>query len=291
MKINKLLFVTEFEELWFDALQSLMDLRKIGLNHFVFLHVIDRDEVAMRRGVGYLKSEEVKLKEIANVRFIDWAETLFEQGMEVGAHIVVGSIVPKVVSIADDEDIDLIVTGYHKKGKIKELYEGSEIMEIIKRTSKPVMVHKYMLETGKTNDNPFEKPLLAMDWSPASHKAAEFLLDLGEIIKKVQVIHVATEKEIEGTTAMDVQKTRKINKKKLDEVTEMFTSRGIEAENHLYVGDAVQQLEKAAQERNASMIVGGTTGKESIKDRLLGSVPKALSEQSLLPTLFVPPKK
>jgi len=61
MKNKKLLFVTQFEELWFDALQSLMDLRKTGFNHAVFLHVIERDKVAMRRGKGYLKDEEVKL--------------------------------------------------------------------------------------------------------------------------------------------------------------------------------------------------------------------------------------
>ncbi len=41
MKVKKLLFVTKFEELWFDALESLMDLRKVGLNHVVFLNVIE----------------------------------------------------------------------------------------------------------------------------------------------------------------------------------------------------------------------------------------------------------
>ncbi|MDO9462474.1 MAG: universal stress protein, partial [Deltaproteobacteria bacterium] len=65
MQIKKLLFVTDFEELWFDALQSLMDLRKVGLSHVVFLQVIEREKVAMHRGTGYLKSEELKLKEMA----------------------------------------------------------------------------------------------------------------------------------------------------------------------------------------------------------------------------------
>ena len=30
MDIQKVLFVTKFEELWFDALESLMDLRKVN---------------------------------------------------------------------------------------------------------------------------------------------------------------------------------------------------------------------------------------------------------------------
>jgi len=50
MKIGTILFVSEFEELWFDALQSLMGLRKAGMNHVVFLHVIHRDKVARRSG-------------------------------------------------------------------------------------------------------------------------------------------------------------------------------------------------------------------------------------------------
>ena len=145
MKAKKLLFVTRFEELWFDALQELMVLRKTGFNHFVFLHVIDRDKVAMHRGVGYLKEEEVKLREIANVRFIDWAETLFEQGMEVGAYISKGKSVGKIVSTAQEEKVNLIITGRHKKGKIEELLGGSETMEVLRRTSIPVLVYKYIL--------------------------------------------------------------------------------------------------------------------------------------------------
>ena len=66
MKIEKLLFINKFDELWFDALQSSLDLRKSALNHVVFLNVIERDRVAMRRGSGYHKEEEIKLKEKAN---------------------------------------------------------------------------------------------------------------------------------------------------------------------------------------------------------------------------------
>ncbi|MGD8721483.1 MAG: universal stress protein, partial [Desulfobacterales bacterium] len=78
MKIKKLLFVTKFEELGLDALQSLLILRKAGLEHVVFVNVIERERVAMRRGTGYNKEAEIRLRETANIRFIDWAENLFE---------------------------------------------------------------------------------------------------------------------------------------------------------------------------------------------------------------------
>ena len=38
MEIKKLLFVTKFDELRFDALQSLLDLRNAALDHIVFLN-------------------------------------------------------------------------------------------------------------------------------------------------------------------------------------------------------------------------------------------------------------
>ena len=290
MGIKKLLFVTQFDELWFDALQSLMDLRKVGLDHVVFIHVIERDKVAMRRGRGYLKDEQVKLKEMANVRFIDWAETLYEQGMEVGAYILVGNLVPKIISAAQEEGVDLIVTGRHKRRRIEELYAGSETIELLRRTSIPVLVHKYMAASGKVNDRPFERPLLAVDWSPASDRAIEFLISLKDIAQKIEVIHVASEKSLRGFSAMEVQKVRKESRRKLDEICLAFRGEGIDAKTHVHVGNVVEQINRAAHEHGASMIVAGTTGKGPWRERWLGSVSKELAEQSEFPTLLVPAK-
>ncbi len=287
-KTKKMLFVTQFEELWFDALQSLMDLRKSGFNHVVFLHVIERDKVAMRRGKGYLKDQEIKLREMANVRFIDWAEDLFVQGMEVGAYIVVGDILPKIISTAEEEGIDLIVTGRHRRPKLEELYAGSETLELLRRTSTPVLVHKYMLPSGKINEKPFERPLLALDWSPASGNAVRYLLGFKDIIKKVVVIHVAGEKTFKSDSAMEIQAIRKKNRQKLEEVCDAFRDVGIDTESHLYVGATCEQIEKAAQERGATMIVGGTTGKKSLKEIFLGNTAKKLAERSVFPTLLIP---
>ena len=69
----------------------------------VFLNVIERDKIAMQRGSGYLKEEEVKLKETANIRFIDWAENVFELGLEVGAYMEVSKIIPEKLKVVKKE--------------------------------------------------------------------------------------------------------------------------------------------------------------------------------------------
>lgn len=271
MEIKKMLFVTDFEELWFDALQSLMGLRKAGLDHVVLLHVIDR-------GIGYHTTEEKeRLMAMAEARFIDWSQSLFEEGMECGSYILVGDTVAKILAAAEEERVNLIVTSPHKK-----------TIELLRKTTIPVLVHKYKAESGRVNDKPFERPLLATDWSPPAARALELLISLKSIMKRLQVIHVVTEKAMVGLGKKGLQKMERENKKRLDELCNTLEGEGIEAESHLYIGDATTQIENAARERETTLIATGTTGKGAWQARWLGSVSQRLAEASELPTLLVP---
>lgn len=289
MDIKKLLFVTKFEELGFDALQSMLNLRQVALNHVVFVNVIERERVAMRRGKGYQKEEEIRLRERANIRFIDWAEHLFEQGMEVGVYIVVGSLVAEVIKAAQKEGSDLIVIGRSQKGVIEQLYSGSDVTELLRRAAIPVLVYKYISENTIAIDKPFDRPLLAVDWSPASMKAAEYLKQLKGVTHEIHVIHVVGEKELKGANAMEIQKTRKAIRRKLEKVCESFEDAGIAARSHVYVGDPKTEIDKAARECQATMIVLGSSGKVSWTERFLGSIPQTIAEKSAFPTLLIPP--
>ena len=222
MDIEKVLFVTKFEELWFDALESLMDLRQASLNHVVFLNVIQREKVAMHRGKGYEKREEVRLREMANIRFINWAESLFEQGIEVGAYIVVGSLVQKVIMAIENEGIDLVVIGNLKKGKIEQFYAPSDIMEVIRRSGTPVLVYKYKSGPEAGAEKPFERPLLATSFSQTSNRAVEYLKKLGKVIKKINVVNVADPKLLKESSAMSIQRTRKESRQKLEEICDVL---------------------------------------------------------------------
>ncbi len=288
MDIKKLLFVTKFEELGFDALQSLLSLRKASLDHVVFVNVIERDRVAMRRGAGYIKEEEIRLRETANIRFIDWAEDLFEQGMEVGVYIVVGSLVSEVIKAAQKEETDLIVIGRSYKGVLEHLYSGSDITELLRRAEIPVLVYKQLSETAIAIEKPFERPLLAIDWSPASLSAVEYLSVLKDVITEIHVIHVVGEQDLKGTSAMEIQRLRKDTRKKLDRVCDVFESEGVKADAHVYIGEPDEEIEKAAREHQATMIVLGSSGKTAWVERWLGSTPQSIAEKSIYPTLLIP---
>lgn len=288
MEIKKLLFVTKFEELGFDALRSMLNLRKAALEHVVFVNVIERDRIAMRRGTGYQKEEEIRLRETANIRFIDWAETLFEQGMEVGVYIVVGSMVSEVIKAATKEEAGLIVIGRSHKGVLEQLYSGSDVTELLRRAAIPVLVYKHLSETAIAMEKPFERPLLATDWSPASLRALDYLTPLKDVIKEVNLVNVASESDLKGSSAMQIQKTRKNTRKKLEGICDRFEAEGIEAKAHVYIGDPVEEIEKAARDCQATMIVLGSSGKSAWIERWLGSIPKEIAEESIYPTLLIP---
>jgi len=288
MEIKKLLFVTKFDVLGFDALKSLLDLRKAALEHIVFVNVIERERVAMRRGTGYHKSEEIRLREAANIRFIDWAEDLFEQGMEVGVYIVVGNLVPQVMKAAQKEEADLIVIGRSPKKVLEQLYEGSDVIELLHRAAIPVLVYKQLTEDPTDLELPFKRPLLATDWSPASLRSVDYLKELGSVIEEANVIHVVSEKDLVGSSSLDVQKTRKAVRGRLEELCDVLEAQGIRARARVYVGNAEEEIEKAARECQSTMIVLGSSARQRWMERWLGSVPRAIAEKSIYPTLLIP---
>ena len=291
MKINRLLFVTKFEELGFNAVQSLLELTQAELNHIVFITVIERERIALQRGKGYRKDEEIRMRETANIRFIDWAENLFERGMEVGVYIVVGNLVSEVIKAAHKEEADLIVIGRSQKGVLEHLYSGSDVTELLRRTSTPVLVYKQLSATSISIEKPFERPLLAIDWSPASMKAVEYLKNLKKVVRELSLVHVASEKDLKGSSAMAIQKTRKDRRKKLEEICTVFEAEGIKTREHLYIGEPEEEIEKAARDCQASMIVLGSSAKTAWVEKWLGSTPRTIAEKSVYPTLLIPPEK
>lgn len=292
MEIRKLLFVTKFEDLCYDALKSLLALQQAALEHVVFLNVIEKEKVAMKRGSGYLKEEEVKLKETANIRFIDWAENLFEMGMEVGAYIEVSAnLIPEILKVVESEAPDLIVIGRSHKGPLEQLYASSDVMELVRRTEVPVLVFKHMMEDNIIPEKIFERPLFANNWGETGKKAIACIKGLESVIGELHIMHVLKESALKSKDTHEVQKVRKNERKRLDDLCDEFEEAGVDARPHVYVGDPEHEISKAAREYQASMIILGSSEKSAILERWTGSISKNIAEKSIFPCLLIPHKK
>jgi nucleotide-binding universal stress UspA family protein len=290
MKFEKILFPTKFRELDFNSLESLLELKKAGLKEIVLTFVIPREDVAFVPYGGYLKDEEERLREEARIRFEDWQESVSEKGIKTKIRIEVGSPIPKIMSIAEEEKVDVIVAGRGKRTEIEEVYLGSHTLGLIRRATIPILVSKYMVRferegelVTQVNGRIFAKPLLATDWSKPSEKAMEVLMALKGSVEKAMVAHIIEVKIAKGHDKSGLERLEKESEKRLKEYCDTLKKNGIKAESHLSSGKSAHEIVRVAREHKASMIIMGTTGKDRFKEFWLGSVSYRVVEESELP--------
>lgn len=295
MKIKKVLFPTKFRELAFNSLESLLELKEIGLKEVVLTYVIPRDEVAFVPFGGYMKDEEERLREQARIRFEDWQQSISRRGIDSKIIIKVGNPIPKIMSIAEEEKVDMIVAGRKKRTTLDKVHVGSHTLDLVRRSSVPVLISKYMVLyewegelITKLNEHIFRKPLFATDWSKPSEKALKLVSSFKGLTDKVMVTHIIGVKISKNLDKSELRRIERESKERLGNYCDRLKKAGVKAEPHLFSGRSSAEIIRVAREHNATMIVIGTTGKDRIRDFWLGSVSHRVAEMSELPVLLVP---
>ncbi len=295
MKIEKILYPTKFRELAFNALESLLTLKEVGLKEVILYYVIPREEVGFVPYGGYLKEEEERIREEARIRFEDWQKTLSANGIGSKIIIEVGEPVANILRIAEKERVDLIVVGRKKRTGTEKPFVGSRTLQIITRSKIPALVSKYMVQfewdgemVTRLNDDIFRRPLLATDWSEPSERALETLASFNGLIEKAFVCHVICVKISKGLDKSELYRIERESKERLEDYCKRLKASGIEAEPHLGAGRTPLEIIRISRELKASMIIMGTTGKDRLHEIWLGSVSHRIVEISELPTLLVP---
>lgn len=295
MAIKKILFPTKFRELSFDALESLFVLKEAGLREVVFLNVIPREDVGFVPFGGYLKEEEKKLREEARIRFDNWIRSLKEIGIKSKVIINVGEPVHEVISVAEQEKVDMIIVGRKKRINIEEIFIGSHTHSIVTRSKLPVLASKYMVEfkwndakLTKVNDRPFESPLIIVRWSELSQRVISFVAGLSGVVKKVNVFY-----NIDLKSLKDEEKTVSCIKRETMEGLQAYCKKlrnaGIEADPLVGAGELLDEILRVSRAQKSSMIIIGNTAKKRFLDRILHrSISYQVVKASELPTLLVP---
>ncbi|MCG8636653.1 MAG: universal stress protein, partial [Desulfobacterales bacterium] len=151
-----------------------------------------------------------------------------------------------------------------------------------------ILVFKHMLEDQILPEKIFKRPLFATSWSSTSQNAVESLKELSDVIGQLHVMHVVGEKELKSSDTHEVQKVRKQERQRLDDLCDAFEEVGIDARPHVYVGDPEKEILKAAKEYQASMIILGTSERNAILERWMGSISRNIADKSIYPCLLFP---
>jgi len=292
MSIERVLFPTRFRELSFNSLEALLVLKKAGMKEIILCHVISREDVGFVPFGGYLQEEEDKLMAEARIRFEDWQRSISEKGIESKIVIRVGDIVPQILHVAEEEKVDMIVLG---KKKEEHPFAGSKTFEIMTRSRIPALVSKYMVHYmigteshEKINEKIFERPMLVTNWSEPSERALDFMISLDGIINKALIFHDIDVNISKKHDKEELHQIEKQSSEKLDAFCEKLKTAGIDAESHLGAGEVVSEIIRISRDRQATMIIIGTSGKGWLNELIKGSVSHQVAKDSELPTLLVP---
>ena len=222
MIFKKVLFHTHFRELALNSLKTILELKKAGLESIILTHIIPRDDVSFVPYGGYLKETEAQLKAEARMRFEDWQEIIAKHGIESHIRIEVGAPNAEILAIAEKENVDLIVIGRKKRTLMEKVYVGSHIMDILRRSTVPVLMSKYMVQfewdneqLTRTNEHIFDRPMLATDWSQPSDNARKSMSALKGLAKTILVVHVIDAKLSKGMNQDRLSQIEKESKSRL----------------------------------------------------------------------------
>ncbi|NOZ69852.1 MAG: universal stress protein [Deferribacteres bacterium] len=295
MSIEKILFPTKFRELAFDALETLFVLKEAGLREVLLLHVILREDVGFVPFGGYLKEEEERQREEARIRFEDWQKSLSEKGINSRIIIRVGDPVHEILTVAEKEQAGLIVVGRKKRIDVEDSFIGSYTHKIITRTKIPTLVSKYMVQfqwddatLTKVNGNPFEAPLVVVDWTELSGRVVEFLSGLCGAVRKASVFYNLDADTLRGRSESEISRIKEDSLRKLQSYCGKLESCGMEAQPHLGAGDILEEILRVSRERKSSMIMIGNTCEQHFLDRMLHrSISYEVTRISELPVLLV----
>ncbi len=291
---KKILHPTDFSEVSLQAFDQAIALAlrygaKLQLLHAVVLH--EYDNTTVDKGVKKLNEAydslraELMIHMEAIVEKSDIASgmcsLIIKRGFSAGEAII---------DKAEESGSDLIVMGTHGDSPVRHFFLGSVAEKVVRYAPCPVMV------LGRMEDAPghFENILLPVDFSKASHKAAELAVELAKKHKaRLHLLHVYqdvvppvyyiySEKAFEWDPAL-----KKRGAEALWKFMMQHHTGGVELITHFEQGRIARSIVDLSNKASIDLIVMGTAGLAGVHHFILGSVTEKVLRKADVPVLTV----
>jgi nucleotide-binding universal stress UspA family protein len=176
----------------------------------------------------------------------------------------------------------LLVVGSQGLDALDRFMLGSVSTKLIQHATCPVLV-------VKDEAVPLKRIALAIDGSPASAKALEFVLTTfqpdrstgkgGHLSIHVSVVHVIP--------FMKYPEVREAGRKLVDQNVQKLVKAGFTAEPVCQLGKPAEEIMEVAAKHHADLIVMGAKGLDAVSQFLLGSVSTRVVQHSSCSVLVV----
>lgn len=197
-----------------------------------------------------------------------------------------GSADVHIVNRSEQGGFDLVVVGQRRHSLLEQLWYGSVARGVLRASPVSVACVPPGLVTAATVVGAPRVVLVAMDFSPAAHRALAHAFGLVHAEGTVHVVHVAAEASASASEA------RVARAQHWDALVRIAppddAERAIPLERHLREGAAAAQILALAQQLGADLLVLGAHGASALARGLLGSVAQEVSQHTRIPVLLVP---
>jgi nucleotide-binding universal stress UspA family protein len=272
---GKVLLATDFsqcsEQLW----NCLDELKVLGARELVVMHAVPLTPPA---------------------RFVDQAEERLSarkaeaeaMGFQAKVVVQVGQAPQEINNVAAREKVDLILVGAKGENRIREVFIGNTVRDLIRTVRKPILVEKYKVTRGNWTPvcaRKFDRVLLPVDFSEASMWIFSLVKDkLAGHISEAVLIHVVDK----GHTEELLEANRAEALDRLNAMRQVLEDAGIRTEVRIKVGIPSQHIIKAARDEAVTLVMLATRGAGSIRELLLGSTAENVVRKSPRAVLLFP---
>lgn len=217
-------------------------------------------------------------------------------GIRVKKRIELGVPHHKILEVAREEEVSLIVAGRERKGFLNEVFVGSITDKIVRYGTVPVYIPKcpksYGGEPGTVEAfcrDPFRRVLYPTDWSDCAWAALQYLKGFRDAgVGEIVVAHVMDEKAMKLQPEDKFREFERIDWEKLQQAREELEKEDFKVRTSLTVGNPRAELINVARQEDVSLVVMGTHGKGRMEGILWGSVSRNMAEYSERPVLLIP---
>ena len=278
-QIHRILIPYDFSETAELALEHATFMAKLHKAEIYLLHVIESYSFTSAISNAFSKSQsdyESKIETSANVRLKEIADKLHRNsGMTVNLKTEVGKIYKKIIVVAEDLAVDVIVMGTHGASGFQEFLIGSNSYRVVMGAPCPVItVQTHSKKIG------FKDIVLPIDNSSVSRQKVKHAVEIAKHYNSV--IHIS------GIMTMnDIEMQRRFEVK-VHQVKEYCEEHEIPYTVKMFKGENIATLTMDyASQINADLIIIMT--EQESAGLFMGSFAQQVVNHSKIPVMSIRP--
>jgi len=277
---KKVLVALDFSGPSMELFSSLDDLKKLGLEELLLVHTV-RVELRVQDGISPLQ-----LKFLEKIK--EKKEELEKKGFRVEIEVPVGAPAEEIKRLAEQREMDLILIGsVGESSRVRELFLGSTVADLIRIATVPVLVEKYISVGDRAHRIPIftdklATVLLPTDFSPSAEHVYTKILSIADKLQKVILLHVIDR----GDTEEKIKKIENEAMARLKKWEEKFLEKGVQVKCQVEKGPASQQIIATAEIEGATLIAMSRRGRGHLAGLLIGSTADQVVRRGSRPVLL-----